>query len=82
MLRDHAEIVRAHANRDSPKSAALPFPQGSHSLGRYRHVFSVPSESKWKTFPEFERAKKGAMWGWHGRHAAVLASGGSLGAHL
>jgi hypothetical protein len=35
VLRNHAEIVLAHANRESPKSAALPLPfsQGSHSLG-------------------------------------------------
>jgi hypothetical protein len=32
VLRNHAEIVLAHANRQSPKSAAFPFPQGSHSL--------------------------------------------------
>jgi hypothetical protein len=42
VLRNHAEIVLAHANRESPKSAALPLPfsQGSHSLGRRRHVLS------------------------------------------
>jgi len=34
------EIVLAQANRESPKSAVLPFPQGSHSLG----VLSLPSE--------------------------------------
>ena len=34
VLRQHAEIVLAHANPESPKSAALPFPQGSHSFGR------------------------------------------------
>jgi hypothetical protein len=37
VLRNHAEIVLAHADRESQKSAALPFPQGSHSLGRRRH---------------------------------------------
>jgi len=36
-LRNHAEIVRAHANRESPKPAARPFSVGSHSLGRCRH---------------------------------------------
>jgi hypothetical protein len=30
--RNHAEIVLAHADCESPTSAALPFPQGSHSL--------------------------------------------------
>jgi hypothetical protein len=29
--RNHAEIVIAHADCESPTSAALPFPQGSHS---------------------------------------------------
>ena len=33
VLRNYAEIALAHANRESPKSAALPFPQGSHSFG-------------------------------------------------
>ena len=33
-LRNHGEIVRAHANRESPKSAALPFPQCSNWFGR------------------------------------------------
>jgi hypothetical protein len=42
VLRNHAEIVIAHANRESPKSAALP--QGSHSLGRCRHLFSLRGE--------------------------------------
>ena len=40
--RNHAEIVLAHANRESPKSAALPFPQGSHSLGRLEPVSGMP----------------------------------------
>jgi hypothetical protein len=31
------EIVLADANRESPKSAALPFPQRSHWLGQRRH---------------------------------------------
>jgi hypothetical protein len=34
----HAEIVLAHGNRKSPKSAKLPFLQCSHSLGRCRHA--------------------------------------------
>jgi hypothetical protein len=34
VLRNHAKIVRAHANRESPKPAARPLPQGSHSLSR------------------------------------------------
>jgi hypothetical protein len=34
VLRNHAKIVRAHANRESPKPAARPFPVGSHSLSR------------------------------------------------
>jgi hypothetical protein len=33
VLRNHAEIVLAHANRQSPESAALRLPQCSHSLG-------------------------------------------------
>ena len=33
VLRNSAVIVLAHANRETPKSAALLFPQGSHSLG-------------------------------------------------
>ena len=36
-LRNHAEIVLAHVNREPPKSAALPFPQGCHSRGRCLH---------------------------------------------
>jgi hypothetical protein len=35
-LRNRAEIVLAHVNRQSPKSAARPFPVGSHSIGRRR----------------------------------------------
>jgi hypothetical protein len=42
-FRNRAEIVLAHVNRQSPKSAALPFPQGSHSLGRCRHGGFPPS---------------------------------------
>jgi hypothetical protein len=42
VLRNHAEIVRAHANRESPKSAALPFPQCSR-----RDTFSVYTEVPW-----------------------------------
>jgi hypothetical protein len=38
LLRNHAKIVRAHANRESPKPAARPFPVRSHSLGWRRHV--------------------------------------------
>ena len=34
VLRNHAEIVLAHVNRESPNSAALAFPQASHPLGR------------------------------------------------
>jgi hypothetical protein len=37
VLRNHTEIVLAHANRQSPKSAALPFLVGTHSFGRGRH---------------------------------------------
>jgi hypothetical protein len=40
-LRNHGEIVRAHANRESPKSAALPFPQCSNLFGRRCHGFSL-----------------------------------------
>ena len=35
---DGARIVRAHANRESPKPAARPFPVGSCSLSRCCHV--------------------------------------------
>jgi hypothetical protein len=31
-FRNRAEIVLAHLNRQSPKSAARPFPVGSHSI--------------------------------------------------
>ena len=41
VLRNHAEIVLTHPNRESPRSAALPFSQRSHSLGRCRNVFSL-----------------------------------------
>ena len=34
VLRNHGGIVRAHANRESPKSAALPFPQCCNWFGR------------------------------------------------
>jgi hypothetical protein len=37
VLRNYAEIVRAHADGESAHPAARPFPQGSHSLGRCRH---------------------------------------------
>jgi hypothetical protein len=47
-FRKRAEIVLAHVNRQSPKSAARPFPQGSHSLGRCRHG-GVPSSRGWCT---------------------------------
>jgi hypothetical protein len=40
-FRNHAKIVRAHANRESPKPAARPFPVGSHSLGRCCHVLPL-----------------------------------------
>jgi hypothetical protein len=36
-FRNRAEIVLAHGNRKSPKSAALPFPQTFRSLGRRNH---------------------------------------------
>jgi len=36
VLRNRAEIVLADVNRQPPKSAARPFPVGSHSLGRRR----------------------------------------------
>jgi hypothetical protein len=37
VLRHHAEIVLAHVNRQSSKSAAPALPQRPHSLGRCRH---------------------------------------------
>jgi hypothetical protein len=58
VLRNRAEIVLAHANRESPKSAALPlpFPQRSHSLGRCRRVVSLRGEdSARKLFARPER---------------------------
>ena len=37
VLRNHVKIVRAYANRESPKPAARPFPVGSHALCWCRH---------------------------------------------
>jgi SAM domain (Sterile alpha motif) len=51
VLRNHAEIVLAHANRESPKSATLPFAQCSHSLGRRRLArkrFVRPEQPEWR----------------------------------
>ena len=44
VLRNHAEIVLAHANRESPKSAALPFPQAlihSADLAMFPSIASI-----------------------------------------
>jgi hypothetical protein len=46
-FRNHPEIVRAHANRESPKPAARPFPVRSHSLGRCRHGCLFPWRAWW-----------------------------------
>jgi hypothetical protein len=43
-FRNRAEIVVAHVNRQSPKSAALALAQHPNSLGRCRHVLSLRSE--------------------------------------
>jgi ABC transporter substrate binding protein len=43
-FRNRAEIVLAHVNRQSPKSAALALAQRPHSLDRCRHVLSLRSE--------------------------------------
>jgi hypothetical protein len=53
-FRNRAEIVLAHVNRQSPKSAASPFPVGSHSIGRRRHgALSLRREdSARKTVPK------------------------------
>jgi hypothetical protein len=48
LLRNHAKIVRAHANRESPKPAARPFPVGSHSLSRCWHG-GFPLSGGWCT---------------------------------
>src|SRR5436190_18786722 len=37
VLRNHAEIVRADDDRETPKAPARSFPVRSHSLGRCRH---------------------------------------------
>jgi hypothetical protein len=53
VLRDHAEIVRAHADRQSPKPPARSFPVRSHSLGRCRHGGLPPSrDGARKTVPK------------------------------
>ena len=48
VLRNHAEIVRADSDRESPKPPARSFPVRSHSLGRRRHVVS-PLLGAWCT---------------------------------
>jgi len=58
VLRNHAEIVLGHANRECPNSAALPFPQGSRSLGRRPHVLSLRQGMVHANpFPRRERPK-------------------------
>jgi len=60
LLRNHAEIVLAYVNRQSPQSAAHPFPQDSHSLGPRCHVFSLRGEdSGRKGFVRPERPEGG-----------------------
>jgi hypothetical protein len=44
VLCNREEIVLAHVKRQSPESAAHPFPQESHSLGRRCHVFRFRGE--------------------------------------
>jgi len=48
VLRNHAEVVLAHADRESPKAPARSFPVRSHSLGRCRHG-GPPSLGGWCT---------------------------------
>jgi hypothetical protein len=47
LLHNHAKIVRAHANRESPKPAARPLPVGFHSLRRCRHGCLLPWRAWW-----------------------------------
>jgi hypothetical protein len=66
VLRNHAEIVLAHANRESPKSAALPFPQGSHSLGPRSGTAQVrgsgvPASTR-TTAGDLRQSSGGAAW--------------------
>ncbi len=44
LLRNHAKIVRAHVNRESPQPAARPFSVGSHSFRRCCHVLPLCRE--------------------------------------
>jgi hypothetical protein len=53
VLRNHAKIVRAHANRESPKPPTRPFPVGSHSLPMLPWWSSLSREDgARKPFPE------------------------------
>jgi hypothetical protein len=54
-FRNRAEIVLAHVNRQSPKSAALALAHRPHSVGRCRHVLSLHSEQRYThrvSFPQ------------------------------
>jgi hypothetical protein len=72
---NRAEIVLADLNRQSPNSAARPFPQGSHSLGRCRHGRLLPrGNGARKPFPRRERARLGAavpVGDWGRRQSAL-----------
>jgi hypothetical protein len=48
VLRNHAKIVRADADRESPKPPTRSFPVRSHSLGRCRHG-GLPPSGGWCT---------------------------------
>jgi hypothetical protein len=61
-FRNRAEIVLPDLNRQSPKSAARPFPQGSHSLGRCSHA-GLPLRRVWCTQNRSQGVKaRGGLW--------------------
>jgi hypothetical protein len=63
-----ASASNAHVNRQPPNSAALPFPRGSHSLGRCCHGSSPPSGMVHaKAFPRRDRPKGRGALGCHRR---------------
>jgi hypothetical protein len=58
-FRNCLQIALAYVNRQSTKSAARPFPQGSHSLGRCSHggLSIRRGDGARKPFPRCERPK-------------------------
>jgi hypothetical protein len=80
VLRNHAKIVRAHANRESPKPAARPLSVGSHSLSRCSHggLSLGRVDGARKPFPRRERLD-GRYAGYRVGMGATLKHGANRG---